>query len=50
MLRDLQSGHGTEAEHIVGDMVARATAAGVDHPCLRMALCHLQVYEQALAA
>ena len=50
MLRDLQAGHCTEAEHIVGDMAARAAAAGVAHPCLRMALCHLQVYEQALAA
>jgi 2-dehydropantoate 2-reductase len=50
MLRDLLAGHGTEAEHIVGDMAERADAAGLAHPCLRMALCHLQVHEQALAA
>jgi 2-dehydropantoate 2-reductase len=50
MLRDLQAGHCTEAEHIVGDMAQCAAAAGLPHPCLRMALCHLQVYEQALAA
>ncbi|KQQ33017.1 hypothetical protein ASF61_13110 [Duganella sp. Leaf126] len=50
MLRDLQAGRNTEAEHIVGDMARRAAAAGVAHPCLRMALCHLQVHEQALAA
>ncbi len=50
MLRDLQAGHRTEAEHIVGDMVGRAAAAGLSHPCLRMALCHLQAYEQGLAA
>lgn len=50
MLRDLQAGHCTEAEHIVGDMAARASAAAIPHPCLRMALCHLQVYEQARAA
>lgn len=50
MLRDLQAGHCTEAEHIVGDMAERAAAAGLAHPCLRMALCHLQVHERALAA
>ena len=50
MLRDLQAGHVTEAEHIVGDMAQRAADAGLAHPCLRMALCHLQVYEHALAA
>ncbi|PRC94381.1 ketopantoate reductase family protein [Solimicrobium silvestre] len=50
MLRDLQAGHCTEAEHIVGDMAQCAAAAGLPHPCLRMALCHLQVYEHALAA
>lgn len=50
MLRDLLAGHCTEAEHIVGDMAKRATAANLPHPFLRMALCHLQIYEQALAA
>jgi 2-dehydropantoate 2-reductase len=50
MLRDIQAGSCTEAEHIVGDMVARAEAAGVPVPHLQFALCHLQVYEGQLAA
>jgi 2-dehydropantoate 2-reductase len=50
MLRDIQAGTCTEAEHIVGDMVARADAAGVPVPHLQFALCHLQVYEGQLAA
>jgi 2-dehydropantoate 2-reductase len=49
MLRDLQAGGRTEAAHIVGDMVARARAAGVDPGPLRAAWCHLQAYERARA-
>jgi 2-dehydropantoate 2-reductase len=45
MLRDLESGGRTEGAHIVGDMLARARAAGVDPGPLRAAWCHLQAAE-----
>jgi 2-dehydropantoate 2-reductase len=46
MLRDLESGGRTEGAHIVGDMLARARAAGVDPGPLRAAWCHLQASER----
>jgi 2-dehydropantoate 2-reductase len=46
MLRDLESGGRTEAEHVIGDMVKRAEAGGVAVPLLRFALTHLQAYER----
>lgn len=45
MLRDIRDGGRTEADHILGDMVSRATAGGIDVPLLRAAYCHLQAYE-----
>jgi 2-dehydropantoate 2-reductase len=45
MRRDLEAGGRTEADHIVGDMVRRATAAGIDAPLLRAAYVHLQAHE-----
>lgn len=42
MLRDLEAGGRTEADHILGDMLARAEAAGVDATLLAAAHCHLQ--------
>lgn len=45
MLRDLEGGGRTEGSHIVGDMVARARAAGIDPGPLRAAWCHLQAAE-----
>jgi 2-dehydropantoate 2-reductase len=42
MRRDLEAGGKTEAEHIVGDMVKRAKAVGIDSLLLRAAYCHLQ--------
>lgn len=42
MLRDLEGGGRTEGAHVVGDMLARARAAGVDPGPLRHAWCHLQ--------
>ncbi|MQP76154.1 2-dehydropantoate 2-reductase [Stenotrophomonas sp. MYb238] len=45
MLRDLEAGQRVEAEHIVGDMLERAQAAGQAAPLLRAAYCHLQAYE-----
>jgi 2-dehydropantoate 2-reductase len=44
MLRDLESGRPTEGDPIVGDMLRRATAAGVPAELLRAAHCHLQTY------
>lgn len=42
MLRDLESGGRTEGAHIVGDMRARARAAGSDATMLAIAWAHLQ--------
>ncbi|GAB3311635.1 2-dehydropantoate 2-reductase [Luteimonas notoginsengisoli] len=44
MLRDLQAGDRIEGAHIVGDMLHRAGAAGLDAPRLAIAWCHLQAY------
>lgn len=45
MLRDMESGGRIEGDHIVGDMLARARAAGIEPGPLRAAYCHLQAYE-----
>jgi 2-dehydropantoate 2-reductase len=45
MLRDLEAGGRTEGAHIVGDMLQRARAAGVEPGPLRHAWCHLQAAE-----
>ncbi|WP_305805311.1 2-dehydropantoate 2-reductase [Stenotrophomonas sp. YIM B06876] len=45
MLRDLEAGLPVEAAHIVGDMLARARAAGVSAPLLQVAYAHLQAYQ-----
>ncbi|HKV00054.1 MAG TPA: 2-dehydropantoate 2-reductase, partial [Vineibacter sp.] len=45
LLYDLERGGRVEAEHIVGDLLARAQAAGVATPNLRFAYAHLQAYE-----
>jgi 2-dehydropantoate 2-reductase len=50
MLHDLEKGAMVEADHIVGDMIARAKKAGVATPNLRMAYAHLQVYLHKRAA
>jgi 2-dehydropantoate 2-reductase len=44
MLHDLEKGSVVEADHIVGDMIARAKKAGISTPNLRLAHAHLQVY------
>jgi 2-dehydropantoate 2-reductase len=46
MLRDIERSGPTEADHIVGDMLRRARAAGLDARLLAAAYCHLQVYER----
>ena len=45
MLRDLESGGPIEADHIVGFMLERARAHGVDEGMLAVAYAHLKVYE-----
>lgn len=45
MLRDVERGGATEADHILGDLVGRAQTKGVDAPWLRLAYAHLQAYE-----
>lgn len=45
MLRDIERRGPIESEHIVGDMLRRAEAAGVDAKLLAVAHCHLQAYE-----
>ena len=44
MLRDLEAGRQVEAMQIVGDLVARADALGIDVPLLRTAWVALQAY------
>lgn len=46
MLRDLEGGFRVEADHVIGDMIARAHSAGVAVPVLRQAYVHMQAYEQ----
>lgn len=45
MFRDMINRRPTEHEHIIGDMLARARAAGVPAPLLRISAAHLQAYE-----
>jgi 2-dehydropantoate 2-reductase len=47
MLRDIEAGARIEGAHIVGDMLQRAGAAGIDAPCLAVAWAHLQAYGTA---
>lgn len=50
MLRDLEAGHRTEGEHILGDMVRRAQAKSLAAPLLTVAHAHVQAYERRRAA
>jgi 2-dehydropantoate 2-reductase len=45
MYRDLVAGNRVEAEHIVGDLVVRGRAFGIDMPLLEAALVNLRVYQ-----
>jgi 2-dehydropantoate 2-reductase len=45
MLRDIERGAPTEADHIVGDLIARGSNASSDNPLLRVAYAHLRAYE-----
>lgn len=44
MLRDMEGGAETEADHVLGDLIARAEQAGVAPTLLRLAYCHLCTY------
>ena len=50
MARDLDAGGATEGAHIVGDMLKRVQAAGIEPGALRAAWCHLQVAERRRSA
>ena len=50
MFRDMSKGAPVEADHILGDMLARGRAHGVSTPLLQAAYAQLSVYSAALAA
>lgn len=45
MLRDIERGGNTEADHILGDLIARAEAKNISVPILKIAYCHVKAYE-----
>ena len=47
MFRDIKAGAPVEADHVIGDLIARADAAKVPVPKLRTAYTHLKAYEKA---
>jgi len=49
MLRDLQHGHAIEADHVIGDMLARADRQPDEHSLLALVYAHLKVYEAGRA-
>jgi 2-dehydropantoate 2-reductase len=46
MFRDIKAGAKVEADHVIGDMIARADAAKIPPPKLRTAYTHLKAYEK----
>src|SRR6195256_5454933 len=46
MFRDIKAGAPVEADHVIGDLVARGDAAKVPVPKLRTACTHLKAYEK----
>ena len=46
MYRDMQAGSRVEADHILGDLLARARAFGLQTPVLEAAYVHLNVYQR----
>jgi 2-dehydropantoate 2-reductase len=45
MFRDIKAGAKVEADHVIGDLIARGEAAKVPVPKLRIAYTHLKAYE-----
>jgi 2-dehydropantoate 2-reductase len=50
MLRDMQAGGPTEADHVIGDLVRRGAAHGIETPALAVAWINLQAYEAGRTA
>ena len=46
MFRDIKAGAAVEADHVIGDLIARGDAAKVPVPRLRTAYIHLKAYEK----
>jgi 2-dehydropantoate 2-reductase len=46
MFRDIKAGAPVEADHVIGDLIARGDAAKVPVPKLRTAYTHLKAYEK----
>jgi 2-dehydropantoate 2-reductase len=46
MFRDIKAGAPVEADHVIGDLIARGDAAKVPVPRLRIAYTHLKAYEK----
>lgn len=46
MLRDVERGGQTEADHVLGDMIRRGVIKGLKTPLLALAYSHLQAYER----
>jgi 2-dehydropantoate 2-reductase len=46
MFRDIKAGAPVEADHVIGDLIARGDAAKVPVPRLRVAYTHLKAYEK----
>jgi 2-dehydropantoate 2-reductase len=46
MFRDIKAGAPVEADHVIGDLIARGDAAKVPVPQLRTAYTHLKAYER----
>ena len=49
MFRDVKAGLPVEADHVIGDLIARGDAAKVPVPKLRVAYTHLKAYEKQRA-
>lgn len=46
MLRDIENGHKTEGDHILGDLLRRAREFGIAHPILSLAYTNVKAYEE----
>jgi 2-dehydropantoate 2-reductase len=46
MFRDIQASAPVEADHVIGDLIARGDAAKVPVPRLRTVYTHLKAYEK----
>lgn len=46
MLRDIEAGHQTEGDHILGDLLNRAKHFGITHPLLSLAYTNVKAYDE----